>query len=152
MYLIRIKSLCMCFIFIYMTTFFFDRFQFIVPKQWNSSYRPVCIHLAGTGDHVSTQHSLLMFSVHINLSWKMLLVLDCKQKGSMHVLAVPRTEGCKSKKLACTGELAVSSFGKKRVIFVSQWISQVPLSHQSHSITSSFLLDMTRQALLLVAC
>lgn len=27
------------------------RFQFIVPKEWNSKYRPVCIHLAGTGDH-----------------------------------------------------------------------------------------------------
>ncbi|XP_052585897.1 protein ABHD18 isoform X2 [Peromyscus californicus insignis] len=27
------------------------RFQFIVPKEWNSRYRPVCIHLAGTGDH-----------------------------------------------------------------------------------------------------
>uniref|UniRef100_A0A2D4P1A9 Uncharacterized protein n=1 Tax=Micrurus surinamensis TaxID=129470 RepID=A0A2D4P1A9_MICSU len=29
------------------------RFQFIVPKRWNSKYKPVCIHLAGTGDHVS---------------------------------------------------------------------------------------------------
>ncbi|XP_023073346.1 protein ABHD18 isoform X3 [Piliocolobus tephrosceles] len=27
------------------------RFQFIVPKEWSSKYRPVCIHLAGTGDH-----------------------------------------------------------------------------------------------------
>ncbi|XP_036914452.1 protein ABHD18 isoform X3 [Sturnira hondurensis] len=27
------------------------RFQFIVPKEWKSKYRPVCIHLAGTGDH-----------------------------------------------------------------------------------------------------
>ncbi|XP_074806947.1 protein ABHD18 isoform X2 [Natator depressus] len=27
------------------------RFQFIIPKRWNSKYKPVCIHLAGTGDH-----------------------------------------------------------------------------------------------------
>ncbi|KAM7331138.1 hypothetical protein ACRRTK_010327 [Alexandromys fortis] len=30
------------------------RFQFIVPKEWNSRYRPVCIHLAGTGDHMAS--------------------------------------------------------------------------------------------------
>ena len=29
------------------------RFQFITPRRWNSKHRPVCIHLAGTGDHVS---------------------------------------------------------------------------------------------------
>ncbi|XP_026037467.1 protein ABHD18 isoform X2 [Astatotilapia calliptera] len=28
------------------------RFQFIVPKRWQKN-RPVCIHLAGTGDHIS---------------------------------------------------------------------------------------------------
>lgn len=27
------------------------RFQFVVPKKWRRN-RPVCIHLAGTGDHV----------------------------------------------------------------------------------------------------
>ncbi|KAJ7423853.1 La-related protein 1B [Willisornis vidua] len=27
------------------------RFQFIIPRRWNSKHRPVCIHLAGTGDH-----------------------------------------------------------------------------------------------------
>ncbi|ETE69091.1 putative protein C4orf29 [Ophiophagus hannah] len=30
------------------------RFQFIVPKRWNSKYKPVCIHLAGTGDHMAS--------------------------------------------------------------------------------------------------
>ncbi|KAI5941854.1 Protein ABHD18 [Manis javanica] len=34
------------------------RFQFIVPKEWNSKYRPVCIHLAGTGDHDQIRSSL----------------------------------------------------------------------------------------------
>ncbi|XP_072717190.1 protein ABHD18 isoform X2 [Ciconia boyciana] len=29
------------------------RFQFIIPRRWNSRHRPVCIHLAGTGDHTS---------------------------------------------------------------------------------------------------
>lgn len=29
------------------------RFQFIVPKKWRRD-RPVCMHLAGTGDHVRT--------------------------------------------------------------------------------------------------
>lgn len=33
-------------------TYFFYSFQFIVPKKWKRN-RPVCIHLAGTGDHVS---------------------------------------------------------------------------------------------------
>nr|XP_048703269.1 protein ABHD18 isoform X1 [Caretta caretta] len=30
------------------------RFQFIIPKRWNSKYKPVCIHLAGTGDHMAS--------------------------------------------------------------------------------------------------
>nr|KAF6400164.1 abhydrolase domain containing 18 [Rousettus aegyptiacus] len=34
------------------------RFQFIVPKEWNSKYRPVCIHLAGTGDHVKLYNNI----------------------------------------------------------------------------------------------
>lgn len=36
------------------------RFQFIVPKRWNSKYRPVCIHLAGTGDHYFWRRRTLM--------------------------------------------------------------------------------------------
>ncbi|KAK2494118.1 hypothetical protein MC885_003181 [Smutsia gigantea] len=36
------------------------RFQFIVPKEWNSKYRPVCIHLAGTGDHHYWRRRTLM--------------------------------------------------------------------------------------------
>eukprot|EP00074_Homo_sapiens_P074228 XP_011530578.1 protein ABHD18 isoform X4 [Homo sapiens] len=35
-------------------------FQFIVPKEWNSKYRPVCIHLAGTGDHHYWRRRTLM--------------------------------------------------------------------------------------------
>ncbi|XP_040412702.1 protein ABHD18 isoform X2 [Cygnus olor] len=30
------------------------RFQFIIPRRWNSRHRPVCIHLAGTGDHMAS--------------------------------------------------------------------------------------------------
>ncbi|KAH0615975.1 hypothetical protein JD844_026677 [Phrynosoma platyrhinos] len=36
------------------------RFQFIVPKRWNSKHRPVCIHLAGTGDHHFWRRRTLM--------------------------------------------------------------------------------------------
>ncbi|KAG8453891.1 hypothetical protein GDO86_000495 [Hymenochirus boettgeri] len=36
------------------------RFQFIVPKEWKSKYRPVCIHLAGTGDHHFWRRRTLM--------------------------------------------------------------------------------------------
>ncbi|XP_075716578.1 protein ABHD18 isoform X1 [Rhinoderma darwinii] len=36
------------------------RFQFIVPKDWKSKYRPVCIHLAGTGDHYFWRRRTLM--------------------------------------------------------------------------------------------
>ncbi|XP_078232831.1 protein ABHD18 isoform X2 [Pogona vitticeps] len=36
------------------------RFQFIVPKTWNSKHRPVCIHLAGTGDHYFWRRRTLM--------------------------------------------------------------------------------------------
>lgn len=36
----------------------FFRFQFIVPKKWRRN-RPVCIHLAGTGDHVRMCFSVL---------------------------------------------------------------------------------------------
>lgn len=36
------------------------RFQFIVPKEWRRNYRPVCIHLAGTGDHFFWRRRTLM--------------------------------------------------------------------------------------------
>nr|XP_014433381.1 protein ABHD18 isoform X1 [Pelodiscus sinensis]XP_014433382.1 protein ABHD18 isoform X1 [Pelodiscus sinensis] len=36
------------------------RFQFILPKRWNSKYKPVCIHLAGTGDHYYWRRRTLM--------------------------------------------------------------------------------------------
>ncbi|XP_066488054.1 protein ABHD18 isoform X2 [Tiliqua scincoides] len=35
-------------------------FQFIVPKRWNSKHSPVCIHLAGTGDHHFWRRRTLM--------------------------------------------------------------------------------------------
>lgn len=27
-------------------------FQMIVPLEWTETHKPICIHLAGTGDHV----------------------------------------------------------------------------------------------------
>ncbi|KAB1281890.1 Protein ABHD18, partial [Camelus dromedarius] len=44
------------------------RFQFIVPKEWNSKYRPVCIHLAGTGDHNVLNYFKTFSLTHI-LKW-----------------------------------------------------------------------------------
>uniref|UniRef100_A0A3Q3JTJ6 Abhydrolase domain containing 18 n=1 Tax=Monopterus albus TaxID=43700 RepID=A0A3Q3JTJ6_MONAL len=41
------------------------RFQFIVPKRWQKN-KPVCIHLAGTGDHVR----LLTFQPQYSLNFK----------------------------------------------------------------------------------
>ncbi|XP_053832164.1 protein ABHD18 isoform X2 [Vidua macroura] len=36
------------------------RFQFIIPRRWNGKHRPVCIHLAGTGDHHFWRRRTLM--------------------------------------------------------------------------------------------
>ncbi|KAG8505393.1 Protein ABHD18, partial [Galemys pyrenaicus] len=36
------------------------RFQLIVPKEWQGKHRPVCIHLAGTGDHHYWRRRTLM--------------------------------------------------------------------------------------------
>ncbi|XP_048799495.1 protein ABHD18 [Lagopus muta] len=36
------------------------RFQFITPRRWKSKHRPVCIHLAGTGDHHFWRRRTLM--------------------------------------------------------------------------------------------
>lgn len=33
-------------------------FQIIMPKKWTSEYyKPICLHMAGTGDHVSFVNS-----------------------------------------------------------------------------------------------
>ncbi|XP_075866739.1 protein ABHD18 isoform X4 [Microcebus murinus] len=45
------------------------RFQFIVPKEWNSKYRPVCIHLAGTGDHKTQGSSRWCHAAQAGVQW-----------------------------------------------------------------------------------
>lgn len=35
-------------------------FQMILPRKWSSNYKPVCIHLAGTGDHYFWRRRNLM--------------------------------------------------------------------------------------------
>lgn len=42
------------------------RFQFIIPRRWNGKHRPVCIHLAGTGDHVSVSNVKLIVTEKFN--------------------------------------------------------------------------------------
>lgn len=40
-------------------------FQMIIPRKWKSdSYKPVCIHLAGTGDHVRLRVSDTHFRIN----------------------------------------------------------------------------------------
>lgn len=40
-------------------------FQMILPKEWKSKkIRPICLHLAGTGDHVSANYPNIL-SMHI---------------------------------------------------------------------------------------
>ncbi|MBN3305584.1 LAR1B protein, partial [Amia calva] len=36
------------------------RFQLILPKEWKNKHKPVCIHLAGTGDHFFWRRRTLM--------------------------------------------------------------------------------------------
>ena len=32
-------------------------FQMILPRKWkDEKFKPICIHMAGTGDHVSREH------------------------------------------------------------------------------------------------
>jgi len=36
-------------------------FQLLIPNKWkNEKHKPVCIHLAGTGDHVSTTNGSVL--------------------------------------------------------------------------------------------
>lgn len=36
-------------------------FQVIIPNKWVDKHKPMCIHLAGTGDHVSTTEKFVFF-------------------------------------------------------------------------------------------
>lgn len=35
--------------------FFVHRFELLLPKEWKGSAKPLYIHMAGTGDHVSVK-------------------------------------------------------------------------------------------------
>ncbi|XP_056328511.1 protein ABHD18 [Danio aesculapii] len=51
------------------------RFQFIVPKRWKK-HRPVCIHLAGTGDHFFWRRRTLMARPMVKESGMASLLLE----------------------------------------------------------------------------
>ncbi|XP_057205449.1 protein ABHD18 isoform X2 [Triplophysa rosa] len=51
------------------------RFQFIVPKKWKR-HRPVCIHLAGTGDHFFWRRRTLMARPMVKESGMASLLLE----------------------------------------------------------------------------
>lgn len=46
-----------------------SHFQLVLPLKWeNENYKPICVHFAGTGDHVSTSASThCKFHIEINL-------------------------------------------------------------------------------------
>lgn len=40
-------------------------FQILLPEQWpDTRCKPVCLHLAGTGDHVRNSLNILIYNVH----------------------------------------------------------------------------------------
>ncbi|XP_040904429.1 protein ABHD18 [Toxotes jaculatrix] len=57
------------------------RFQFIVPKRWQKN-RPVCIHLAGTGDHFFWRRRTLMARPMIKEAGMASLLLENPYYGS----------------------------------------------------------------------
>ncbi|KAA3680050.1 uncharacterized protein DEA37_0008719 [Paragonimus westermani] len=36
------------------------RFQLVLPKEWSTKYKPICIHLAGTGDHTYSRRRFFL--------------------------------------------------------------------------------------------
>ncbi|KAF7259431.1 hypothetical protein EG68_03328 [Paragonimus skrjabini miyazakii] len=36
------------------------RFQLVLPKEWTTKYKPICIHLAGTGDHTYSRRRFFL--------------------------------------------------------------------------------------------
>lgn len=43
-----------------------SQFQLILPLKWkNEKYKPICIHLAGTGDHVRIHTHIISSSLHL---------------------------------------------------------------------------------------
>lgn len=75
------------------------RFQVILPKTWPGKFKPMCLHLAGTGDHVcidSFAHIHVLLTVHQNIihgkcshiyQWLFSFLIFCKIfKPSFHIL------------------------------------------------------------------
>uniref|UniRef100_A0A3Q4GW01 Abhydrolase domain containing 18 n=1 Tax=Neolamprologus brichardi TaxID=32507 RepID=A0A3Q4GW01_NEOBR len=67
------------------------RFQFIVPKRWQKN-RPVCIHLAGTGDHFFWRRRTLMARPMIKEAGMASLLLE----NPYYILLLPLTTTSRS--------------------------------------------------------
>ncbi|XP_005463176.2 protein ABHD18 isoform X1 [Oreochromis niloticus] len=70
------------------------RFQFIVPKRWQKN-RPVCIHLAGTGDHFFWRRRTLMARPMIKEAGMASLLLEnpyCSLTDAAHGYRKPRDQ------------------------------------------------------------
>lgn len=47
-------------------------FQLLLPNKWNNEqHKPICIHLAGTGDHVSIKDAKLIKTRKYIYIWRM---------------------------------------------------------------------------------
>ncbi|XP_039975147.1 protein ABHD18 isoform X2 [Xiphias gladius] len=83
------------------------RFQFIVPKRWQKN-RPVCIHLAGTGDHFFWRRRTLMARPMIKEAGMASLLLENpyygyrKPKDQLIITAAILREGSSYKLLRAT--------------------------------------------------
>ncbi|CAL8090790.1 unnamed protein product [Calicophoron daubneyi] len=42
------------------------RFQVILPKEWTTKYRPICLHFAGTGDHTYSRRRYFLANRLLN--------------------------------------------------------------------------------------
>lgn len=73
--------------------FILNRFQFIVPKEWNSKYRPVCIHLAGTGDHVRLYYNIESLICQHTLLSRCVYSLSMSSFLSLALLETTNTDG-----------------------------------------------------------
>uniref|UniRef100_A0A1A8CEX7 Chromosome 4 open reading frame 29 n=1 Tax=Nothobranchius kadleci TaxID=1051664 RepID=A0A1A8CEX7_NOTKA len=78
------------------------RFQFIVPKRWQKN-RPVCIQLAGTGDHFFWRRRTLMARPMVKEAGMGSLLLENPYYILLlhFIVSYPKTNGCKVSSL-CT--------------------------------------------------
>ncbi|OBS74750.1 hypothetical protein A6R68_14703, partial [Neotoma lepida] len=91
------------------------RFQFIVPKEWNSRYRPVCIHLAGTGDHTDSFKMGHEFMKHFPSSADKLTNLNLVSR-TLNLDMTDQVVSSKHAECQNSGKTSISSTSKGRLL------------------------------------